>query len=184
VVLHAEDNEMSRNSKSQGTRRFEMIWARHLKLVTKLGIAALALAALATSGNARDALTGKFTLPSETHWGIATLPAGDYTFALPTTGFPYTLYVQGKGVSVIIVASAADEKVVSGHAQLNLVNIADVQNVETFEAPELGLKFSYATPKQKHMGRKEAHQKMAPQTSPASQVSENKTSIQVRTTGR
>jgi hypothetical protein len=153
-----------------------MNWARHLKLVTKVGFAALALAALATSGNAQDALTGKFTLPFETHWGSVTLPAGDYTFALPTTGFPYTLYIQGKGGNAIIMASAADEKVVSGHAQLNLVNIADVQNVQTFDAPEIGMTFTYSMPSQKHMGHNEAHQKTMPQTAPATQVSENKTS--------
>ena len=42
----------------------------------------------------------------------------------------------------------------------------------------------YATPTQEHMGRKEAHQKTGPQTAPASQASENKTSIEVRTAGR
>ncbi len=161
-----------------------MIWARRLKLLTKFGVAALALGALATSGKAQNAYQGKFTLPFETHWGGATLPAGDYTFVLPSTSSPYTLYIRGEKFAAIIMASAADEKVVSGHAQLNLVDIADVQNVETFEAPELGLTFSYGTPSQKHMGRKEAHQKMAPQTAPASQVSENRTSIAVHTAGR
>ena len=52
-----------------------MIWARHLKLFTKLGVAALALGALAASGNAQNVYQGKFTLPAETHWGGAT-PAG------------------------------------------------------------------------------------------------------------
>jgi hypothetical protein len=153
-----------------------MIGARHLRLFTKLGIAALALVALAASGNAQDAYKGKFTLPFETHWGSVTLPAGDYTFALPTTSFPYTLYIQGKGGSAIIMASSADEKVVSGHAQLNLVDIADVQNVQTLEAPELGMTFTYSTPSQKHMGHNEAHQKTMPQTAPGTQVSDNKTS--------
>jgi hypothetical protein len=161
-----------------------MIWARHLTLFTKLGVAALTLGALATSGKAQNAYQGKFSLPFETHWGGAKLPAGDYTFTLASASSPYTLYIHGQAGNAIIIASAADEKVVSGHAQLNLVDIADVQNVETFEAPELGLTFSYATPKQKHMGSKEARQKMAPQTTPALQVSENKTSIQVRTAGR
>jgi hypothetical protein len=161
-----------------------MILTRHLKLFTNLGVAVLVLGALATSGNAQTAYQGKFTLPFETHWGGATLPAGDYTFTLASANSPYTLYVYGQAGSAIIKASAADEKVVSGHAQLNLVDIADVQNVETFEAPELGLRFSYATPKQKHMGSKEARHKMSPQAAPASQVSETKTSIQVRTAGR
>jgi hypothetical protein len=184
MVLHAEDNEMSCSSKPNRTRRLEMIWARRLKLLTKFGAAALALGALATSGKAQNAYQGKFTLPFETHWGGATLPAGDYTFTLASASSPYTLYIHGQAGNAIIMASAADEKAVSGRAQLNLVDIADVQNVETFEAPELGLTFSYATPKQKHMGRKEARQKMVPRTTPASQVSENKTSIQVRTAGR
>jgi len=162
-----------------------MIWAQRLKLLTKFGVAALALSALATSGNAQTVYQGKFTLPSETHWGSATLQAGDYTFTMASASSPYTLYIHGQAGNAIIRASAADEKVVSGHAQLNLVDIADVQNVETFEAPELGKTFSYWTPKQNRMGRREAHQKTMPQTAPASQVSENKTtSIEVRSAGR
>jgi hypothetical protein len=161
-----------------------MIWARRLKLLTKFGVAALVLGALATSGKAQSAYQGKFTLPFETHWGGATLPAGDYTFTLVSASSPYTLYIQGQAGSAIIRATTAGSKVVSAHAQLNLVDIADVQNVETFEAPELGLTFIYETPTQKHTGHKEARKKMAPQTPPASQVSENRTSIQVRTAGR
>jgi hypothetical protein len=176
---------MSRSSKLKRIRRFEMIWARHLKLFTKLGVAALALGALATSGNAQNAYQGKFTLPVETHWGGATLPAGDYTFALPSNSAPYRFYIHGQGVSAIVTAATADQGAVSERPQLNLVDIADVLTVQTFEAPGLGVTFTYATPKQKHMARKEARQKMAPKMTPASQVSENKTtSIEVRSAGR
>ena len=162
-----------------------MIWAQRLKLFTKFGVAALALGALATSENAQTAYQGKFTLPFETHWGSATLPAGDYTFTMASAGSPYTLYIHGQAGNAIIRASAADQKVVSDHAQLNLVDIGNMQNVETFEAPELGKTFSYWTPKQNPMGRKEARQKTMPQTAPESQVSEYKTtSIEVRTAGR
>jgi hypothetical protein len=175
---------MSRSSKLNRIRRFEMTWARHLKLLTKVGVAALALSTFAASGKAQNAYQGKFTLPFETHWGGTTLAAGDYTFSMPSTKYPYMLYIQGQASNAIIMATAADEKVVSGHAQLTLVDIADVQSVETFEAPELGLTFSYATHKPKHMGRKEARQKTMPQTTPAPQVSENKTSIEVHSAGR
>ena len=161
-----------------------MIWARHLKLFTKVGIAALALGALATNGNAQNAYKGKFTLPFETHWGGATLPAGDYAFAMSSTSAPYTLYIRGAQVNAIIVAASTDDRAVSDHAQLNLVDIADTQTVETFDAPELGKTFVYSTPTQKHMGRKEAHQKTAPQTAPATQSSENRTSIAVQAAGR
>jgi len=74
--------------------------------------------------------------------------------------------------------------VVSERPQLNLVDIADVLTVQTFEAPGLGVTFTYATPTQKHMGRKEARQKTVPRTARASQASENKTSIEVQTAGR
>jgi hypothetical protein len=162
-----------------------MIWARRLKLLTKFGVAALALGALATSGKAQNAYQGKFTLAVETHWGGTTLPAGDYTFALPSNGAPYRLYIQGPGVSGIIQAATADQGVVSERPQLNVVDVADVHTVQTFEAPELGVTFTYWMPKQKHMGRKEAaRQKMGPQTTPASQVSENKTTIEVHSVGR
>jgi len=153
-----------------------MIWARHWKLLTKVSVAALALSALATGGNAQNAYQGKFTLPFETHWGGTTLPAGDYTFTLPSNSAPYRFYIQGQGTSAIIQANTAEERVASKRPQLNIVDITDAHTVQTFEAPDLGVTFTYWTPTQKHAGHKEAHQKTVPQTAPASQVSENKTS--------
>ena len=161
-----------------------MIWARYLKVFTKLGVSTLALSALATAGNAQNAYQGKFTLPVETHWEGVTLPAGDYTFALPSTSAPYRLYIWGQGVGAIITAATADQRVVSERPQLNLVDTAVGYTVQTFEAPELGVTFSYLTPTRKHLGHMEAHQKTEPRTAPASQVSESKTSIEVQTAGR
>jgi hypothetical protein len=161
-----------------------MISARYLKLFMKLGLAAIALSVLATSGNAQNAYQGKFTLPVETHWGSATLPAGDYTFTLPSKSAPYRLYIQGHGGSAIIQATTADQRVISKHPQLNLVDIADSYIVQTFEAPGLGVTFTYWTPSQTLMGRKEARHKAVSQTAPASQVSENQMSVAVHTAGR
>jgi hypothetical protein len=161
-----------------------MIWARLLKLFTKLGVAGLVLGALATSENAQNAYQGKFTLPFETHWGSATLPAGDYTFVMSSASSDYRLYIRGAQINAIISATSTDDRGVSDHAQLNLVDIADVQTVQTFDAPELGRTFIYFTPTQNHVGHKEAHQKTASQTAPATKVSENKTSIAVYAAGR
>ena len=85
-----------------------MIWAQHLKLITKVGLTALVLGALATNGNAQNIYQGKFTLPFETHWGSATLPAGDYTFVMSSASSDYRLYIRGEKVNVIIMAAAAD----------------------------------------------------------------------------
>ena len=161
-----------------------MIWARRWKLFSKLGLAAFALGALATSGNAQTLYRGKFTLPFETHWGGATLSAGDYTFTMASASSSYTLYIHGQSGNAVIQASTVDEKVVSGPAQLNLVDIADVQTVQSFDAPELGMTFVYWTPGQKHMGRKEAHHKTVPQPEAPSQASENRTTIAVQAAGR
>ncbi len=161
-----------------------MIWARYLKVFAKLGLSTLALSALATTGNAQNAYQGKFTLAVETHWEGVTLPAGDYTFARPSNSAPYRLYIWGQGVGAIIMAATADQRVVSERPQLNLVDTAVGYTVQTFEASELGVTFSYLTPTQKHMGHKEARQKTVPQTAPASQVSENNTSIEVHSAGR
>jgi hypothetical protein len=161
-----------------------MIWARFLKLFTKLGVTVLVLGALAINGNAQIAYEGKFTLAVETHWGSATLPAGDYTFTLKSNSNPYILYISGQGVSAIIMTNVTDQRVVSERPQLNLIETANGYTVQTFEAPELGVTFIYSTSTQKYLRHKEARQKTVPQTAPPSQVSENKTSIEVHTVGR
>jgi hypothetical protein len=160
-----------------------MIWARLVKSVTKAGIAVLVLGALAASGKAQSIYHGKFTLPFETHWGSATLPAGDYTFTVESASAQYRLYVRGQQTNFIIPAVTAEDAT-SQHAQLNLVDTADVYAVQTFDAPELGLTFTYWTPTHKHMSSKEARQKAAPQAAPASQATENRTAVAVYAAGR
>jgi hypothetical protein len=115
-----------------------MIWARFVKLFRKTGVAALALAALATGGSAGEVYNGKFTLAAKTQWSDVTLPAGDYCFALPSTSFPYTLYIHGKTVDAIAMAVTIDEAAVSPGARLDLMDVAAVSAVQKFEAPEDG----------------------------------------------
>jgi hypothetical protein len=158
--------------------------ARYLKVVSKLGLAALAVGIVAGGGNAVTAYQSKFTLPFEVYWGGSTLPAGDYTFELSSRSSPYTLYIRGQKSNVIIRALSADTGVVSSTAQLDLVDIADVHTIKNFEAPELGVTFSHDTPKQKHMAPKEVLHKGLSQTEPATQVSQNKMSIAVQSSGR
>jgi hypothetical protein len=161
-----------------------MVWARYLKVFTKLGLSTLALSGLATGGNAQNACEGKFTLAVETHWEGVTLPAGDYTFALPSKSAPYRLYIWGQGVGAVITATTADQRVASERPQLNVVDTAVGYTIQTFEVPELGVTFSYLTPTQKSAEHKEARQKTVPRTATASQVSESNTSIEVHTAGR
>src|SRR5437870_2389992 len=127
---------------------------RNWKLVKHLGLAALALCSFAVLGNAQAAYQGKFTLPVEARWGGSILPAGDYTFTLPSTAAPYVLYVRGEGKAAIIIAAAAETKVVSDHPQLNLVNTGDGYAVRALEAPALGLTFVYPVDAARTEGRR------------------------------
>ena len=161
-----------------------MIRARFLKLFTKTGVAALALGTLAVSGHARDLYREKFTLAAETRCGDVAPPAGDYTLDLPSTSFPHTLYRHAKTVDAMVMAITIDEAVASHNARLDRVDVTAAPIEQKFEAPGLGPSFVYWTPKQKLPGSKEARQKSAPQGASASQVSKNKTFVEVHTTGR
>ena len=161
-----------------------MIWAQVVKSISKVAIAALVLSAVATGGKAQQSIyQGKFTLPVETHWGSATLPAGEYTFTVGSAAAQYRLYIHGERSNFIIPTVTAENSAPQ-NAQLNLVDVADKQTVETFDAPQLGLTFSYWTPKQKHMPSNVAHQKATPQATPETQATENRTSVAVYSAGR
>jgi len=158
--------------------------ARCLKVVSKLGLSALALAIVGAATNAVTIYQGKFTLPFEVNWAGSTLPAGDYRFELESQGAPYTIYIYGQKRNVIIRAVSGDTGTLSTRAQFDLVDIAGVHAIKAFEAPELGVTFTYFTPKEKNTAPKEVHHKGAPQTDPASQVSARKMSIAVQLSGR
>ena len=161
-----------------------MTWTRNWTLSFKLALAALILGTSAVSGLALNAYQGKFTLAVETHWGGVTLPAGDYTLTIQTTGSPYRLFVRGKNVGAIITAVTADSKADSGHSQLNLVENADGFAVQTFDAPDLGLTFIYPTTEHSRRDRMPTGQKIVPPTTLNTQLNGGTTSIAVQTTTR
>jgi len=158
--------------------------ARYLKAITKLGLTAVAFGILAGAGSAVTVYQGKFTLPIEVRWGSSTLPAGEYTFEMVSQASPYRIYIHGQKANAIIQAISADTEVLSTTAQLDIVDLSDVPTIKTFEAPELGVTFTYFTPKQKHVAPKEVRHKGLPQTEPASQVSASTMSIAVHPSGR
>lgn len=131
---------------------------RNLKLVNNVALVALALSFSASLGKAQNAFEGKFTLPFEARWGSAVLPAGDYTFTLPSTAAPYLLYVRGEGKAAIVLTSAADTKAISDHSQLTIVDAGGEHFIRMLEAGPLGLTFDYTVPKATAIAR--AHKPM------------------------
>jgi hypothetical protein len=117
------------------------------KFLTSTALAALALLSLPGPGKAQDAYQGKFTLPFEAHWGKATLPAGDYTIALPKAVAPYMLTVQGQGKNVMVFTGAAADEPAAHDSALTVSRIGTVQVITGLRAAELGLTFTYLVPK-------------------------------------
>jgi hypothetical protein len=138
----------------------------HLKFVNHTALLALALCFFAGLGKAQNTCEGKFTLPFETHWRGAVLPAGDYTVSIPSESTPYLLYVRGEGKTAIIMANGTDTKMLSDHSQLTIMNSGGKQTITQLEAGQLGLAFDYSLPK---MNKKlEAHSHPSVHSVPAS----------------
>jgi hypothetical protein len=157
---------------------------RYLKVVSKVALSALALGIVAAATNAVTVYRGKFTLPFEVNWAGSTLPAGEYRFELESQGSPYTLYIHGQKMNAIIRAVTGDTGTLSTRAQFDLVDISGVHTIKAFEAPELGVTFTYFTPKEKPTASKVVRHKGVSPTEPPSQVSDNRMSIAVQTSGR
>jgi len=93
--------------------------------------------------------TGKFTLPFEVRWGIANLPAGDYSFRMAPTPNGALLLNRGTHTVAIIYAQAFNEKSSPRDA---LVLSSDGTNtvVRQLTLPTVGLVLYYAPHAPKH----------------------------------
>ena len=119
---------------------------RSFKLVRLLALALLATVVSAGLLSAED-FEGKFTLPCEAKWGLATLPAGDYSFRLNTVVAPYTITVRGENGNAMIMAWGNSDSGVSGRSELILVRRGKTGTVRALHLAEAGRIFTYAAPK-------------------------------------
>jgi hypothetical protein len=116
-----------------------MNWTRISKLLRLVGLALLA-ACLNAGHASAQVFQGKFTLPFEARWGLAALPAGNYSFALDSVTGTCTLrlYREGKGVALIMAQSQREND--SGTAALTVVR----GTVRTLSLPNIGTVLQYA----------------------------------------
>ena len=104
----------------------------------------LGLALLAACFNAGPAsaqlLQGKFTLPFEARWGMATLPAGDYNFTIESsrTNCPVHLYRGTENVALIYTDGVQQKD--SGPAQMTVMQ----GRVRSLSLPGIGEILEYA----------------------------------------
>ena len=115
----------------------------------------LVLGVLVAGFNAKPAsaqvLRGKFTLPSATRWGQATLPAGNYSFTLDKdyTGGVVTVLRGTHGVAMIQAVGMSN--ITSGRSEMVLEN----GDVRKLNLPQIGVSFNYPA---RNSGHREAPQ--------------------------
>ncbi len=112
----------------------------------------LVLALLAACFNAglasAQVSAGKFTLPFETRWGRAVLPAGDYSFTLASGSLPAIVTVRGEGNAAMIMATGGTSQGrISDQSALFVVRSGGKATVRSMYLEHLGLTFYYTAPK-------------------------------------
>ena len=97
---------------------------------------------------------GTFTLPIETKWGPATLPAGDYSFTIDTASASHVAKIRWENGGAIVIASGVTDQRSVARSELVLVRRGKKGTVRALalaipalHQPEGGLVFSYAPPK-------------------------------------
>ena len=116
------------------------MWVRRLLVV---GVLAVGLQAKPASA---QSLEGKFTLPSEVHWGSATLPAGDYSFTLD----------QGNGEGLVRVSRGLEAVAMvqplgyGDSKSKRSVIIVEAGIVRKLSLPQIGMDLSFAAHRPAH----------------------------------
>ncbi len=114
------------------------------KIIGMIFLAMLGAALSAGVLSAQD-FQGSFTLPFETRWGTAVLPAGDYTFKLDTVKYVVTVY--GENRAPMILSSSRNTDSTFGSNKLIVARHGSKGTVRTLRLAELQLAFNYSAPK-------------------------------------
>ena len=95
--------------------------------------------AAAVAGNAQATLHGKFQLASETRWGKAVLPAGEYSLTIESAAEPVRVIIQavnGKSATMTFAISSTDAA--PGGSYLFITGSGADRMVRSFNLPQLG----------------------------------------------
>jgi hypothetical protein len=140
-----------RDLKIQKFRRNFMNTIRRLFQIRALMLAALVMTSFPCAAQSYSpAKAGSFTLTTETHWGLAVLPAGDYTFKVDTSSFPMVVVQSVYGTTAALIfpesQSMPDQSAKSGLA----IETKDGETyVKSLYVADVGLVFNYGLHKKK-----------------------------------
>jgi len=112
---------------------------KSVRRFTMLAFLVLALTGIAGA----QGMTGNFTLPSETRWGPAILPAGEYSFTLGNCASNRALHIfRGRTGVAVLYATTWDAKA-KGNNELVLEGNGEVKDVRQLSLPEIGIVLFY-----------------------------------------
>jgi hypothetical protein len=100
-------------------------------------------------------MAGKFTLPYEAHWGLATLPAGTYSFAVEGIGREARVRVLRGAETVAYMLNQGFDTTPSRSISLTVARSSAGNFVRDLSLPEIGQVFHYATPKAGRVSERE-----------------------------
>ena len=98
----------------------------------------------AVAANAQAPLHGKFRLTSETRWGKAVLPAGEYSLTIDSMQKPVRMFIQatnGKTAAVALARITSDAA--PGGSYLFITGSGPDREVRSMNLPELGTSLIY-----------------------------------------
>jgi hypothetical protein len=102
------------------------------------------IVAAAVAASAQASLHGKFQLTSETRWGKAVLPAGEYSLTIDSTQQPFRMTVQainGKASAMTVAVSSTDAA--PGGSYLFITGSGADRTVRSMNLPQLGRSVVY-----------------------------------------
>ncbi len=111
----------------------------HKFTVLRLLVLGVLAAGLHAKPASAQSFQGNFTLSSTAHWGLATLPAGDYSFTLNHQS-PGSMIVVTRGTeNVALIATRVISNTTSGRSEM----IVENGNVRKLSLPQIGVTLDY-----------------------------------------
>ena len=92
-------------------------------------------------------MAGKFTLPFEAHWGLATLPAGTYSFTVEGISREAKVRVLRGGETVAYMLNQGFDTTPSRSISLTIARNSAGRFVRDLSLPQIGQVFHFSAPK-------------------------------------
>jgi hypothetical protein len=121
----------------------------------KLAVATLLAIGLSTGVANAQIQTGKFSLPYEAHWGLAMLPAGNYTFTVEGIGRDAKIHIFHGAETVAYMLNLGYENRPCEKVVLTIVRTSAGNYVRDLALPGIQQVLHYSAPKPESGERQE-----------------------------